>query len=63
MREEVENPMVTGYGFYEPPRIVYTQCKECGEDIYEGEDFYVPEGLPMCEPCNEKRNEKARRTA
>lgn len=58
MSERIENPMVTAT---EPdePRVCF-QCDDCGEDIYEGDDFYeVDNETNYCEDCMHDRKKEA----
>ena len=40
----------TGYPYYGQPRP-FTYCDECGEEIYEGDDYYNIGGNIFCENC------------
>lgn len=40
---------LTGYPEGEPEAALY--CTECGQEIYEGEDYYEIGGLALCERC------------
>ena len=33
----------------EPPK--FGECKVCGADIFEGDDYYEIDGEYWCEPC------------
>lgn len=54
-----DNPMVTGYGYYEPEPVRFDTCSECGETIYEGDTYYLLCGNPICEDCIEKGKRRA----
>ena len=43
---------------YEEPQISH-YCDECGEAIYEGEDYYEIEGGIYCEDCVYKMKKTA----
>ena len=37
---------------YSDPKIhVVTGCEECGEEIYEGDDYYLIDGKAYCPDC------------
>lgn len=50
MPEMIENRMVVESAWH-PMAKPFCQCDFCGEDIYEGEDFYDFDGDIVCENC------------
>jgi hypothetical protein len=58
MYDAIENPMVS---MAEPDeeRVCF-QCDDCGEDIYEGDDFYeVDNETNYCMDCMNDRKKEA----
>lgn len=47
--------------------VVFCTCDECGQDIYEGEEYWVIDGCTVCDDClrdfAEKYFETCRETA
>lgn len=43
---------------FDPPELTNEKpimyCPECGEDIYEGEEYYQLEDITICEDCISK---------
>ena len=31
--------------------VVFCTCDECGQDIYEGEEYWVIDGCTVCDDC------------
>ena len=37
----------------EPQPVIVTECSNCGQDIFEGEEYYLVDGNNYCENCME----------
>ena len=37
----------------EPQPVIVTECSNCGQDIFEGEEYYLVDGNKYCENCME----------
>lgn len=34
-----------------PEPLIFAHCCDCGDEIYEGEDYFDFDGMPFCEVC------------